>query len=128
MAPHATRFTFLLIIGGLSSIPVEMYEASSIDGATGWKQFKNIALPRLRPTLLVASVMANISALQIFDQLYVKAAAVLSRSRRIHALEACSLPAGSGTGSAETVPGLRSGANLRAGQITVNILSCEVFT
>lgn len=64
-------FTFLLIIGGLSSIPVEMYEASSIDGATGWKQFKNITLPLLSPTLLVASVMAIISALQIFDQPYV---------------------------------------------------------
>ncbi len=64
-------FTFLLLIGGLSSIPVEMYEASSIDGATGWKQFKNITLPLLSPTLLVASVMAIISALQIFDQPYV---------------------------------------------------------
>ena len=64
-------FTFLLIIGGLSSIPTEMYEASSIDGATGWKQFKNITLPLLSPTLLVASVMAIISALQIFDQPYV---------------------------------------------------------
>lgn len=64
-------FTFLLLIGGLSSIPVEMYEASAIDGATGWKQFKNITLPLLSPTLLVASVMAIISALQIFDQPYV---------------------------------------------------------
>lgn len=64
-------FTFLLIIGGLSSIPVEMYEASSIDGATGWKQSKSITLPLLSPTLLVASVMAIISALQIFDQPYV---------------------------------------------------------
>ncbi|MGA7203300.1 MAG: sugar ABC transporter permease [Specibacter sp.] len=64
-------FTFLLIIGGLSSIPTEMYEASSIDGATGWKQFKNITLPLLSPTLLVASVMAIISALQVFDQPYV---------------------------------------------------------
>lgn len=64
-------FTFLLIIGGLSSIPTEMYEASSMDGATGWKQFRNITLPLLSPTLLVASVMAIISALQIFDQPYV---------------------------------------------------------
>lgn len=64
-------FTFLLLIGGISSIPVEMYEASSIDGATGWKQFSHITLPLLSPTLLVASVMAIISALQIFDQPYV---------------------------------------------------------
>ncbi|WP_427015661.1 carbohydrate ABC transporter permease [Pseudarthrobacter sp. P1] len=64
-------FTFLILIGGLSSIPTDMYEASSIDGATGFKQFRNITLPLLSPTMLVASVMAIISALQIFDQPYV---------------------------------------------------------
>ncbi|MCI9890071.1 sugar ABC transporter permease [Micrococcales bacterium 31B] len=64
-------FSFLLFVGGLSSIPTEMYEASSLDGATGWKQFSRITLPLLSPTTLVASVMAIISALQIFDQAYV---------------------------------------------------------
>ncbi|MFT4219261.1 MAG: sugar ABC transporter permease [Microbacterium sp.] len=64
-------FTFLLFIGGVSAIPREVYEASSIDGATGWTQFRNITLPLVSPTMLVASVMAIISALQIFDQPYV---------------------------------------------------------
>jgi multiple sugar transport system permease protein len=64
-------FSFLLFIGGLAAIPREVYEASAIDGATGWRQFRNITLPLLSPTMLVASVMAIISALQIFDQPYV---------------------------------------------------------
>ncbi len=64
-------FTFLLFIGGISSIPKEVYEAASIDGATGWKQFRLITLPLISPTMLVATVMAIISALQIFDQPYV---------------------------------------------------------
>ena len=64
-------FTFLLFIGDISSIPKEVYEAASIDGATGWKQFRLITLPLISPTMLVASVMAIISALQIFDQPYV---------------------------------------------------------
>ncbi|MFT4258510.1 MAG: sugar ABC transporter permease [Microbacterium sp.] len=64
-------FTFLLFIGGVSAIPKEVYEASSIDGATGWSQFRHITLPLVSPTMLVASVMAIISALQIFDQPYV---------------------------------------------------------
>lgn len=64
-------FTFLLFIGGLSSIPADVYEASSIDGASGWSQFSKITLPLVSPTMLVASVMAIISALQIFDQPYV---------------------------------------------------------
>lgn len=64
-------FTFLLFIGGLSSIPTDVYEAAAIDGASGWRQFFKITLPLVSPTMLVASVMAIISALQIFDQPYV---------------------------------------------------------
>ncbi len=64
-------FTFLMFIGGVSAIPKEVYEAWSIDGATGWTQFRQITLPLVSPTMLVASVMAIISALQIFDQPYV---------------------------------------------------------
>ncbi|EYT50014.1 carbohydrate ABC transporter permease [Brachybacterium muris] len=64
-------FSFLLFVGGLSSIPTEVYEAGAIDGATGWKKFKDLPLPLVSPTVLVASVMAIISALQVFDQPYV---------------------------------------------------------
>jgi multiple sugar transport system permease protein len=64
-------FTFLLFIGGLAAIPRDVYEASSIDGVTGWSQFRHITVPLLSPTILVASVMAIIGALQIFDQPYV---------------------------------------------------------
>lgn len=64
-------FTFLIFVGGLASIPTEVYESSAIDGATGWRQLRSITLPLLSPTMLVASVMAIISALQIFDQPWV---------------------------------------------------------
>ena len=64
-------FTFLLFIGGIAAIPKEVYEAASIDGATGWKQFLQLTLPLISPTMLVASVMAIINALQIFDQPWV---------------------------------------------------------
>ncbi|GAB2493463.1 sugar ABC transporter permease [Luteococcus sediminum] len=64
-------FTFLLFIGGLSSIPRDVYEAADIDGASTWNRFWRLTLPLISPTMLVASVMAIISALQIFDQPYV---------------------------------------------------------
>ena len=64
-------FSFLLFLGGLAAIPTDVYEAASLDGATGWRQFRQVTLPLISPTLLVASVMAIISALQIFDQHYV---------------------------------------------------------
>ncbi|CCH75905.1 Binding-protein-dependent transport systems inner membrane component [Nostocoides japonicum T1-X7] len=64
-------FSFLLFLGGLASIPREVYEAAAIDGASGWRQFSRITLPLVSPTILVASVMAIIASLQIFDQPYV---------------------------------------------------------
>lgn len=64
-------FTFLLFLGGLAGIPRDVYEAASIDGARGPSQFRHVTLPLVSPTMLVASVMAVISALQIFDQPYV---------------------------------------------------------
>lgn len=64
-------FSFLLFVGGLGAIPTEVYEAGAIDGATGWRKFQQLTLPLVSPTVLVASVMAIITALQIFDQPYV---------------------------------------------------------
>jgi multiple sugar transport system permease protein len=64
-------FSFLLFVGGLNNIPREMYEAASVDGAHGWSRFRGITLPLLSPTILVASVVGVINALQVFDQPYV---------------------------------------------------------
>ncbi|GAA3875685.1 carbohydrate ABC transporter permease [Tessaracoccus defluvii] len=64
-------FSFLLFLGALAGIPKEVYEAAAIDGATGWSKHRNVTIPLISPTTLVASVMAIISALQIFDQPYV---------------------------------------------------------
>jgi multiple sugar transport system permease protein len=64
-------FSFLLFLGGLAAIPKEVYEAGELDGAKGWQRFRRITLPLISPTMLVATVMAIIAALQIFDQPYV---------------------------------------------------------
>jgi len=64
-------FSFLLFLGGLAAIPNEVYEAAELDGAKGWQRFRRITLPLVSPTMLVATVMAMIAALQIFDQPYV---------------------------------------------------------
>ncbi|MCO1339644.1 sugar ABC transporter permease [Kocuria polaris] len=64
-------FSFLLFVGGLGNIPKDVYEAAELDGASGLKKFINVTMPLLSPTTLVASVMAVITALQVFDQPYV---------------------------------------------------------
>ncbi|GAA2766885.1 sugar ABC transporter permease [Streptomyces paradoxus] len=64
-------FSFLLFVGGLNNIPKEIHEAASLDGATGLRKHLTVTLPLLSPTLLVASVVGIINALQVFEQPYV---------------------------------------------------------
>lgn len=64
-------FSFLLFVGGLNKIPKEIHEAASLDGATGLRRHLGVTLPLLSPTLLVASVVGIINALQVFEQPYV---------------------------------------------------------
>ncbi|MCF7808391.1 MAG: extracellular solute-binding protein [Candidatus Marinimicrobia bacterium] len=47
-------FMMIIALGGLQSIPQELYEAASIDGASAWQQFKNITLPLLKPVMIPA--------------------------------------------------------------------------
>jgi multiple sugar transport system permease protein len=46
-----TPFVALILLAGLQSVPVTMYEASAVDGAGGWKTFKMVTLPMLRPMI-----------------------------------------------------------------------------
>jgi len=56
--------TMLLYLAGLSNIPPELYEAGSIDGATGWQRFVHITWPQLAPTTFFIVIMATIGGLQ----------------------------------------------------------------
>ncbi len=60
----------LLFLAGLQTIPTELYEAASIDGANGWQQFKHITVAYLIPTLSVVLVLLVKQGLMVFD--YVK--------------------------------------------------------
>ncbi|MCU1440505.1 MAG: sugar transporter permease [Rhodoglobus sp.] len=62
----------LIILGaGLQNIPVELYEASSLDGANRVRQFFSITLPLLSPTIFFVTVLTTISALQMFDLVFI---------------------------------------------------------
>ncbi|WP_431277965.1 carbohydrate ABC transporter permease [Leifsonia poae] len=62
----------LIILGaGLQSIPVDLYEASSLDGAGRVRQFFSITLPLLSPSVFFVTVLTTISALQMFDLVFV---------------------------------------------------------
>jgi multiple sugar transport system permease protein len=55
----------------LQLIPDELYEAAKIDGGGGWKVFRYVTLPMLRPVLLVIAVYETMTAILTFDTIYV---------------------------------------------------------
>jgi multiple sugar transport system permease protein len=61
----------LIFIAGLQSIPDELYDAANVDGAGPVRQFFNVTLPMLRPTLLFVSVITMIGYFQLFAEPYV---------------------------------------------------------
>ena len=66
-----TPFMALLLLAGLQLIPGDLYEAGSVDGATGWPQFRNIPLPLLRPAIVVALIFRTLDALRVFDLVWI---------------------------------------------------------
>jgi arabinogalactan oligomer/maltooligosaccharide transport system permease protein len=59
-------FFMVSILSALQSIPVEMYEAAEVDGATWWQQLTTITLPLIRTAVLPAAVLTSITAFQMF--------------------------------------------------------------
>ena len=60
-------FNVVLLYSGLQSIPEELYEAGALDGATGWKAFRHITLPMLRPVVSVVLLLGVIYTLKVLD-------------------------------------------------------------
>jgi arabinogalactan oligomer/maltooligosaccharide transport system permease protein len=63
-------FMTIVATGALQSIPKELYEAASIDGATGWDQFVRITLPLLRPAMVPAAMVGMVTTFNLFHVIY----------------------------------------------------------
>ena len=66
-----TPFVSILLLAGLQSIPEDLYEAYSLDGATAWQSFQNITLPMLLPQILIALLFRFAQAFGAFDLIQV---------------------------------------------------------
>jgi raffinose/stachyose/melibiose transport system permease protein len=64
-------FAVILFLAGLQSIPEELFEAASIDGATYWQIQRRITLPLLGPTIRIWAFLSIIGSLQLFDLVYI---------------------------------------------------------
>ncbi|MEU5716408.1 sugar ABC transporter permease [Streptomyces sp. NPDC020403] len=61
----------LIYLAALQSLPKELYEAASVDGASKVRQFFSITLPLLKPATFFVLITSMISAFQSFDQIYI---------------------------------------------------------
>ena len=64
-------FIAIILLAGLQVIPTEIYEAANMDGANWRQSFRRLTLPLLKPALAVALVFRLLSALLVFDVIYI---------------------------------------------------------
>ena len=60
-------FNATILYGGLRDIPEHLYEAAALDGATGWRSFRYITWPLLRPVVNVVLVLGVVYTLKVVD-------------------------------------------------------------
>lgn len=63
-----TGYNMIFYLSGLQSIDDSVYEAASIDGATGFQKFRYMTLPLLKPIILFTTINSTIGTLQLFDE------------------------------------------------------------
>ena len=59
----------IIYISGLQTVPEDVYEAGSIDGATGWSQFKHLTFPLILPFFSINMTLCMKNFLMVFDQI-----------------------------------------------------------
>lgn len=77
----------LFLLAGLQEIPRSIYEAASIDGATGWQQFRNVTVPMLMRPLTFVVVSVTIANLLLFSPMYILTGGGPERSTNVLMLE-----------------------------------------
>ncbi len=68
---HGLGYNVLIMLGGLQSIPREIYEAAAIDGAGPYQTFWSVTLPLMRPVMLFVTLVGTIGVLNIFNEPFI---------------------------------------------------------
>lgn len=64
-------FLVVVFLAAMQGVSPSLYEASGIDGANSWQQFRHITLPSIRPTLMFLGLMTIIWSFLVFDYIYI---------------------------------------------------------
>ncbi|BFJ84698.1 sugar ABC transporter permease [Ruthenibacterium sp. CLA-JM-H11] len=68
---YAVGFYVLIYLGGLSTVPNELYEAAAVDGITWWQKLFRITLPMISQSITINIIVSTIAILTLFDLPYV---------------------------------------------------------
>lgn len=64
-------YAMIFYLSALEKVPTELYEASSLDGAQKWQQFRHITLPGISPTTFFLTIITMVNSLQAYDQIQI---------------------------------------------------------
>jgi N,N'-diacetylchitobiose transport system permease protein len=67
---HGFPFVAVTVLAGLMTIPTDVIEAATIDGAGGWRRFWSITAPMLKPVFAVVTILSTIWDFKVFVQIY----------------------------------------------------------
>lgn len=65
-----TGYAVILLISGLTTIPDDLYDASNLDGATGWQKLRYITLPHMWYSFFFATIFSLINAFKCFREIF----------------------------------------------------------
>ena len=66
---QSAAFNIIIYIAGLQTVPPDLYEAASLDGASAWRQFRSITFPMIAGFFTINMVLSLKGFLQIFDHI-----------------------------------------------------------
>lgn len=69
-------FMMSISLGGLQSIPTEIYEAAQLDGVTAWSKLKNITLPLLKPVLVPSIILSTMWTFNMVNVIFIMTAGI----------------------------------------------------
>jgi multiple sugar transport system permease protein len=67
---HWTPFCYLLLLAALESLPQDVREAATVDGASAWQELRHVTLPLMAPAIAVTAAFRLIVAFKVFDEVY----------------------------------------------------------
>ncbi len=63
-----TGYNALIYLAAMQAVPRELYEAATIDGASGARQLRRITIPMIRPTIIFTVIVTTIGSMQIIAE------------------------------------------------------------